>query len=462
VSVDVKATHKAMVGYESGNRSIKEQAQRLDADVKKMGVNLNKLYAHYKGNLGASNNRMLALERQVAELATGTRAPIHEGEFEFGQHAGDTPQHSLLQMELQEMREEIAELKRAQSSDQAKPPVTQSSGNGMFAAPGLDEILSRLKVVETRGSTGVTCVLGGTTFTSEADIRNYITLHEIPSCAMYWDLFSVMVCMGAQGLTGKERSDRIYLAERGRTGSALEGELVASMSHKRPLCLYGEGSKLARLDEGFAMCKTYDQWIGGRNQVSYRQDLSTQILVYTDGIIGQIGPPLTPAHNLALTKVGMQWNVVVGFIDMFYLELVAKAKFDSVKAWKLVAVCVAAIFEAAQPYRAKVILLEDSTRVDQKAAFMWAIFQTNRVIDSFITVQFKSHPAIVKEISLFMVTERVDPKEVLDLSVKCRKAETDAAKAMADMKKLTEAHSELKRKHEALHTDFKLVKAKVK
>jgi hypothetical protein len=60
---------------------------------------------------------------------------------------------------------------------------------------------------------------------------------------------------------------------------------------------------------------------------------------------------------------------------MFYLELVAKAKFDSVKAWKLVAVCVAAIFEAAQPYRAKVILLEDSTRVDQKAAFMWAIFR---------------------------------------------------------------------------------------
>jgi hypothetical protein len=313
VCIDVKAVHKAMDGFESGNRSMKEQAQRLDADVKKMGVNLNKLYAHYKGNLGANNNRMLALEQQVAGLATGTRAPIQEGEFEFGQHAGDTTQHSLLQMELQGMREEIAELKRAQSHNQAEPPITQSSGNGMFATPGLDEILSRLKVVETRGPTGVTCVLGGTTFTSEADIRSYITVHEIPSCAMYWDLCSVMVCTGAQGLTGKERSDHIYSAERGRTGSALEGELVASMSHKHPLCLYGEGSKLARLDEGFAMCKTYDQWIGGGNQVSYRQDLSTQILVYTDGILGQIGPPSTPAHNLAhvlLTKVGMQWWVL--------------------------------------------------------------------------------------------------------------------------------------------------------
>jgi hypothetical protein len=175
--------------------------------------------------------------------------------------------------------------------------LTQS--NGVFATPGLDEILSRLKVVETRGSTGVTCVLGGTTFTSETDIRSYITGHEIPSCALYWDLFSVMVCMGDQGLTGKERSDHIYSAERGRTGSALEGELVASMSHKRPLCLYGKGTKLTRLDEGFAMCKTYDLWIGSGNQVSYRQDLSTQILVYTNGILGQIGPPLTPAHHLA-------------------------------------------------------------------------------------------------------------------------------------------------------------------
>jgi hypothetical protein len=67
---------------------------------------------------------------------------------------------------------------------------------------------------------------------------------------------------------------------------------------------------------------------------------------------------------------------------------------------------------------------------------MWAIFQMHRVIQSFISVQFKSHPAIVKEISLFMVTERVDPKEILELSVKCKKAEADSAKAVADLKEI--------------------------
>jgi glucose-6-phosphate 1-dehydrogenase len=93
---------------------------------------------------------------------------------------------------------------------------------------------------------------------------------------------------------------------------------------------------------------------------------------------------------------------------------------------------------------------------------MWAIFQTHRVVQSFIDVQFKSHPTIVKEISLFMVTERVDPKEIADLGVKCKKAEADASKTSVDLKKLTESHNELKRKYESLFADFKVVNAKVK
>jgi hypothetical protein len=88
------------------------------------------------------------------------------------------------------------------------------------------------------------------------------------------------------------------------------------------------------------MCKTYDHWIGGSEHVSYQTELTTQVRVYTDGIIGQIGHGQTAAHHLAhvlLNQVGMQWNTLVGFIDTFYLDLVAKCKFNSEKAWKLVA-----------------------------------------------------------------------------------------------------------------------------
>lgn len=59
------------------------------------------------------------------------------------------------------------------------------------------------------------------------------------------------------------------------------------------------------------MCEMYEQWIGSGNQVSYRAKLSSQLLLfYTDGILGQIGVTLTPAHHLAqvlLNQVGIQW-----------------------------------------------------------------------------------------------------------------------------------------------------------
>jgi hypothetical protein len=40
----------------------------------------------------------------------------------------------------------------------------------------------------------------------------------------------------------------------------------------------------------------------------------------------------------------MQWNAIVGFIDMFYL-VGCEGKIRPGKAWKLVARCVAAIFK---------------------------------------------------------------------------------------------------------------------
>ena len=123
-------------------------------------------------------------------------------------------------------------------------------------------------------------------------------------------------------VTGKDRLDEIYSAEKGERGSALEGKLAASMTHKRPLCLYGDSSKLARLDQGFSMCKTYEHWIGATGtHVSYEEELSSMIRNYVRGILGQIGTDTTPSSLMAqllLTQVGMQWNAIVGFIARLY------------------------------------------------------------------------------------------------------------------------------------------------
>jgi hypothetical protein len=57
-----------------------------------------------------------------------------------------------------------------------------------------------------------------------------------------------------------------------------------------------------------------------------------------------------------------------------------------------------------------------------------------------------------------MVRECFDSKEVASLGVKCKKAEESANKAAAEVKWLLESHNNLKRKHDALHAEFRLVK----
>jgi hypothetical protein len=134
----------------------------------------------------------------------------------------------------------------------------------------------------------------------------------------------------------------------------------------------------------------------------------------------------------------------------------------------LVGQCVATIFETMRPFRSVVTLIEDPTPVENKCAFIWAVFQSHRVMEEFIRVGFKGHPAIVKQMSLFMVTERVDPSEILGMMTKVSKAETAADKATAEAKKhgdafakLNETHSQQKRKLDALAENFETFKKKV-
>jgi hypothetical protein len=114
-----------------------------------------------------------------------------------------------------------------------------------------------------------------------------------------------------------------------------------------------------------------------------------------------------------------------------------------------------------RPFRSEVTLIEDPTPVQNKSAFIWAVFQSHRVMEEFITVGFKGHPSIVKEMSMFMVTERVDPSEILGMMTKVSKAEAAAASAAAEAKRLTEANGVLKRRLDSFSENFEAFKKKV-
>jgi hypothetical protein len=135
----------------------------------------------------------------------------------------------------------------------------------------------------------------------------------------------------------------------------------------------------------------------------------------------------------------------------------------------LVGQCVATIFETMRPFCLVATLIEDPTPVENKFALIWAVFQSHRVMEEeFIRVGFKRHPAIVKQMCLFMVTEQVDLSEILGIMTKVSKVEAAADKATAGAKKhgdnytkLNEAFGAQMPKLDALAKHFDTFKNKV-
>jgi hypothetical protein len=136
------------------------------------------------------------------------------------------------------------------------------------------------------------------------------------------------------------------------------------------------------------------------------------------------------------------------FVDTFYVELMMVAKFPPLQAWALVGRCVAAVFGLMSPYRAPVALLGDPWRLADKATYIWAVLQCHRVMQKFILLNFRGHPSVVKEMSLFMLTERVGPSEMATLAGRVKRAEDAANKATAALEKTDKAFSTLKRNYD--------------
>jgi hypothetical protein len=108
------------------------------------------------------------------------------------------------------------------------------------------------------------------------------------------------------------------------------------------------------------------------------------------------------------------------------LDLTAEAKFSPHKVWRLTALCLAAVFEEMYEYRAKVARIANMTSLHGQSQVIWVVLQCHRIIQSVLSHKFWSHPSVVRVMSLFLLTERVDPKEVVALSEKIKKMDSRA------------------------------------
>ena len=156
-----------------------------------------------------------------------------------------------------------------------------------------------------------------------------------------------------------------------------------------------------------------------------------------------------------------QWAKLVAFIEISYRKMVGVAKFSAKAAWNLMGRYVVAFFESLRPYRAAVTGVEDINEVGAQGAVMWAILQCHRKIREFILVDFEGHPVIVREMSLFMLTERVDPAQITTLVATNQQLESEVKALTKRVKTLEDTGSSLKRDFNSLSNEFKQFKKKI-
>jgi hypothetical protein len=162
-----------------------------------------------------------------------------------------------------------------------------------------------------------------------------------------------------------------------------------------------------------------------------------------------------------LAEIKVQWYEFVGWVDEFYKQLTEEANFKAKPAWRLVGRCASAIFDGMAEPRSKVALLDDPTPLENKARIIWCVLQCHTIMRSFINVWFQGHPVIVKEITMFMVTERVDPAELDNMRTRLVDSEVVMKATKAALKRVEENYNTLKRSLDNMMKEFRPIKAKV-
>jgi hypothetical protein len=149
------------------------------------------------------------------------------------------------------------------------------------------ELEARFQTIERQ--CGSDCIyFNDKQFGSSFDLESWVGEQEIPSCGLFWDLFSCLAVMShGKQQTGKGRADSKYLSQRTKT-TLFEDDLLASMGHECPSCLFRAEVEdgVASKEFGFTTSTSYMHWIGAGAKQSYKHILASRLEVYVTGVKG--------------------------------------------------------------------------------------------------------------------------------------------------------------------------------
>ena len=468
LGAEVERAHVAVEALEktSGNQAAVESCLEQCSTTGKGLQSLKLFKTEVKQALPKIAGGLKTLSQNVKDALRGIKQAVMDVELKVDQRPSQVRSGSGggngidldAKQDLQFLRDDVTDVQNDVKGLERSVDLLSSAS----ASVDVSKVMERINEVETRVS-GESFHEDGYSFGSVQDLTKWVVAERVPTVGIFWDLFSVMTMMTPKSLTGKERADMNYSSQRTNT-TTFENDLAAAMTHERPLCLYGKkDGSLAPLDVGFAACPSHQLWIGGSE--SYKQKLGRQLNEFCQGVRGVLPRQATTMCGLSRTLLSLtrvEWGELTSFMDDFFTDLVEVANFPRDKAWLLVARCVAAIYETMRPYRARVALIETPSTMEAKTEYLWAVLQCHRVMSEFIAVDFRGHPMVVKAISLFLITEQVDPAALDKLELRVQKALQDVEKSKAEVEKLKDGQATLKRNYENLMADVKKLKEKVK
>jgi hypothetical protein len=420
-------------------------ASRLDT----LETNYKALCDHYEATM-----------KDVAEAIRKLNGQSQQGVTFGGQIVPTSNEVVVLQADHVRLQSEVNNLKAHVASSNV---VTQGTTTGAWRTK-LDNL--KRKMTDLEGNSGQMFVHKRMIFRTKQDVKQWVVLMTVESAGMYWDLFSAMVCMKPKTQSGRERADESYLASRTKT-TTLENDLLASMSHLRPALLFGKpNGTLAAMEEGFGACGSHTEWLG-TGLDSYSTLMTNHLTEFIAGVNGTVDLSTTigPEHDFSrelLDKVDKGWSALLRFTDRFYTKLTVVAKFSNKTAWQLVGRCWAAVFEEMRPFRACLKEVGDTKTAEGKASVIWGVLQQHRVMDEFMSLKFEAHPAIVRELSLFIITERVDPQAIIKQGERLTAEEVRVKSLEATVKDMGEKQATGKRNLDNLTNDFKQYKLQKK
>ena len=358
-----------------------------------------------------------------------------------------------LRAAMSQLADRVLDLERLGATGQTQSSLGASSITAI--TDRLDaEVLAihaRLDDAKNKSTIGKPYKVGILEINSMADIKSMFGLPNVknPSISTTFDLFGALMSMASKGHGGKDRADEYYSATRTRT-DVDTNDNMSSMDFDLPTVLFAKnGSRNGTVDraKGLQACESHERWRGtGRD--SFAGTISDQL----QGFCSQIrsanqydgGPGSMLAEGLC-SRLDTQWKALDAFVSDTHRQLVVDCGFTAGATWALVGRYMAAIFGDMREFRRPLARIYDTSTIDNQVQVLWGIVQATRVLDEFIEARFTSHPSIVAEVGLFMLTERVDPSKYKKLVLQVDSLEGDVSTLKKELKRLREEFEGLKK-----------------